>query len=178
MTHRRAGLSSPGLPGADPLRSGLLLHGRQFFWIFGLWLFLLWLRVGVLLPVLLIGRRAGNRRLISLLVWLVWRLIWLLVWPVHILLVWRLIRLVRSLLIPHDASRPGKIALRIRKMSSTTTMPIISASNDLPMTTARMISRKSRPPARNTASPPAPATPVTISISHLSFLARLPFTIT
>src|SRR5579884_1034149 len=174
----------PYILGPSPARGllwlELLLHGRQFFWIFGLRLFLLWLWVGIVLPALLIGRWIGNRRLIPLIVGLV-GLIGLLVWLAHILLVrlliGRLIGLVRSLLIPHDAPEEAGENCPENQRNE---QHHDNADNQRQQRLADdngQNDQQEEQATQTAASPPAPGTPVTISISHLSFLALLTFTI-
>src|SRR5579884_1994523 len=178
----------PYILGPSPARGllwlELLLHGRQFFWIFGLRLFLLWLWVGIVLPALLIGRWIGNRRLISLIVGLIGRLvrlIWLPGWLAHILLVrlliGRLIGLVRSLLIPHDAPEEAGENCPENQRNE---QHHDNADNQRQQRLADdngQNDQQEEQATQTAASPPAPGTPVTISISHLSFLALLTFTI-
>src|SRR5579883_1383334 len=174
---------TPGPTVATLFRLELLLHGRQLFWIFGLRLFLLWLWVGILLPALLIGRWIGNRRLIPLIVGLIGRLIGLLVWLAHILLVrlliGRLIWLVRGLLIPHDAAKEAGEDCPENQHNE---QHHDNADNQRQQRLANNNGQNDQQEEQSTqtaASPPAPGTPVTItiSISHLSFLALLTFTI-
>src|SRR5579872_1241766 len=85
------------------MASLMLLHGRHFLRVFGLWLFLIiLLRRLILLLRGLINRRWGSR-LIPLLIGFILRLIRLFSWLVRLigLLVWWLRRLVRRHGISH-----------------------------------------------------------------------------